>query len=67
MKVKAEKVPYSSVVGGIVTLHGPRGEVVSQLGIRGVNRDQSDEIAEGLVKLINKHGLSFKAEKRIGQ
>ena len=58
MKLKARKVPFSSVVGQIVALFDESGAQVAQLAIHGVRPHlpyvkASEEIADLIVAAIN--------------
>lgn len=61
MKLKAQIVPYSSIVGGGVLLLDERGAAVFQIGLRGTSRgitkEQTEIITTRLVELINRCGL----------
>ena len=58
MNLTAKKVPFSSVVGQIVTLHDQAGAVVAQLSIHGIRtdlpyRETADDIADLIVMSFN--------------
>lgn len=61
IRLKAEKTPYSSIVGGGLTLKNDAGRlafVVSIIGTtQGITKQEDAEISARLVELINKHGL----------
>lgn len=63
MKLKAEAIRYSSVVGGGVLLLDERGAAAFQLALigttKGISKDQNGVIAARLVELINTHGLEI--------
>jgi hypothetical protein len=63
MKVTAKPVPYSSIVGGGITLHASTGEVMGQIAFFGGSPkhsfntgDTHVKLAENLSKLINDAG-----------
>jgi hypothetical protein len=58
MNLTAKKVPFSSVVGQIVTIHDQAGAVVAQLSIHNVRtdlpyRETADDIADLIVMSFN--------------
>ena len=58
IKLTAQKVPFSSIVGQVVTLHDPSGAVVCQLGIHGVRmdldyRETAEAVADALCDAFN--------------
>ncbi len=61
MKLRAERVPYSSVVGGGVMLLDEGGAVTFQIALigtrKGISKEQTDAIGDRLVALINEHGM----------
>lgn len=59
---KAHVVPFSSIVGSSVTLHGPTGVVIGQLSVLNVGGDTREDwkqrqiaIADDVAKRINAH------------
>jgi len=62
MKLKAKRVPYSSVVGGGVmltdTTGAPRYQIMLIGTTQGIDKTVTDQIGDRLVELINTHGLS---------
>ena len=60
-KLKAKKVPYSSVVGGSLTLideqERPRFMVLFCGTTEGIEKAESDALAERIAALIDEHGL----------
>lgn len=67
MRLKSKLVPYSSVVGGGLMLTDERGAaqfIVNFMGTsNGINKDQSDALAEQIQALINANGLFVSAHK----
>lgn len=61
MKLKAQKVPYSSVVGGGVLLTNEKGAAQFQIAIfgttNGITKEQTGAISTFLVDAINKGDL----------
>ena len=59
---KAQVVPFSSIVGSSVTLHGPTGVVIGQLAILNTGGDTPEDhkqrqiaVADDVAKRINAH------------
>lgn len=70
MKIEAEVIPYSSVVGSGVMLKSPDGPVVAQLAIIGVllpksddpkgsHREASEALAEMIARVLNGQELEI--------
>ncbi|MCO5730151.1 DUF2783 domain-containing protein [Rhizobium sp. SSA_523] len=61
MKLIAQAVSYSSVVGGGILLMTEKGHVAFQIALigstAGISKEQSKAMAARLVELINQHGL----------
>lgn len=62
IKLHADAFPYSSVVGGGLSLSrgedGPIAFLIHATGTtQGITRQETEEIAGRLVELINTHGL----------
>lgn len=61
MKLDARLIPYSSVVGGGVSLLDQSGRAKFQIMLigttDGITKEESDAIARRLAELVNQHGL----------
>jgi len=61
MKLNARIVPYSSIVGGGLTLNNEQGAACFMVMFRGttqgINKEQSEALAKRISFLINTHGL----------
>lgn len=62
MKLKAKITPYSSIVGGGVTLFDEAGRVQFQiaiLGVAGITKEQSTAISAHIVKAMDADPLTL--------
>jgi hypothetical protein len=61
MKLRAKVVPYSSIVGGGVTLLDEKGAARFILSLRGttqgIDRQQTEALTKQIADLINANGL----------
>lgn len=63
MKLLANIVPYSSIVGGGILLADEKGAARFQIALMGttagISKEQNDAICRQLAILINTHGLEI--------